>query len=164
MFFYLFKETLNRTNVEFNKKAIIERDLNTWLQKEVATKSDSSIIEQFDDLKEEGLDLMMHPISPNLYNEIDSIFNYLETEFKITQLLIDDEFKIELVLPGLLQKSNAQNNIVDTLIWEFGLSEFMNSDYYIYASSKINYKKRMIIAGIASLIILVLFLLRRNIK
>ena len=162
VFSYLFQETLNRANVEFNKKAIIERDLNTWLQREISTKSDSTIIELFDDLKEEGLDLMMHPINPKIYNEIDSIFNYLETEFRITQLLIDDEFEIRLYLPGILQESNYQNNNLDTLKWEFSLADFMNSDYKIYASSRINYKERIIIMGIISFIIMLILLFRRK--
>ena len=32
---------------------MIEKDLNAWLQREISTKTDSTIIEQFDDLKEE---------------------------------------------------------------------------------------------------------------
>ena len=55
---------------------------------------------------------MMHPINPSFYNEIDSIFNYLETEYQITQLLIDDEFQIKLYLPGILKKSNYQTKYI----------------------------------------------------
>ena len=162
VFFYLFQETLHRTRIEFNQKAIIGRELNTWLQKEIATKSDSTIFELFDDLKEEGLDLIMHPINPSFYNEIDSIFNYLETEYKITQLLIDDEFEVKLLLPGLLKKSNYQNKNLDTLKWNFELKDFMTSDYQIFASSKIAYKNRAIFAAILSLIIMIALFMKKR--
>ena len=76
IFFYLFQETLLRSEIEFNKKAIIQKELNTWLQQEVATKTDSMIFEYFDDLKEEGLDLIMHPINPNFYNDKAYFFTH----------------------------------------------------------------------------------------
>ena len=162
VFFYLFQETLNRTRIEFNQKAIIERELNTWLQKEIAVKSDSTIFEIFEDLKEEGLDLIMHPINPKFYKEIDSIFNYLETEYKTTQQLIDDEFEIKLSLPGILQESNYQNKNLDTLKWNFELKDFMNSDYEIYASSKITYRGRAIFTTILSLLILIILFIKKQ--
>ena len=71
-------------------------------------------------------------------------------------MLIDDEFEIKLSLPGILQKSNHQNDSVDTLIWIFTLKDFMNSDYKIYAYSTINYKGRAIFAGILSIIIIII--------
>jgi len=162
IFFYLFQETLHRTRIEFNQKAIIERELNTWLQQEIATKSDSTIFENFEDLKEDGLDLIMHPINPGFYEEIDSVFNYLETEYKTTQLLIDDEFEIKLTLPGLLQKSNHKSENSDTLKWVFELKDFMNSDYEIYASSKIVYKNRAIFAAALSMIILIILFIKNR--
>jgi len=162
VFFYLFQETLHRSKIEFNQKAIIERELNTWLQTEIATKNDSTIFESFDDLTEEGLDLIMHPINPSFYNDIDSIFNYLKTEYEITQLLIDDEFEIKLLLPGLLKKTNSQNINLDTLKWTFGLKNFMNTDYQIYASSKIVYKNRSIFVAILSLIIAIILFIKKR--
>ena len=162
IFFYLFQETIHRAGIEFNQKAIIQRELNTWLQKEIATKSDSTIFELFDDLTEEGLDLIMHPINPSFYNEIDSVFNYLKTEYEITKLLIDDEFEIKLTIPGLLEKSNHTSQITDTLKLNFDLKDFMNSDYEIYASSKITYKNRTILAIILSFIILLILLIKKR--
>ena len=162
IFFYLFQETIHRAGIEFNQKAIIQRELNTWLQKEIATKSDSTIFELFDDLTEEGLDLIMHPINPSFYNEIDSVFNYLKTEYEITKLLIDDEFEIKLTIPGLLEKSNHKSQIADTLKWNFDLKDFMSSDYEIHASSKITYNNRTILAIILSFIILLILLIKKR--
>ena len=162
VFFYLFQETLHRSQIEFNQKAIIQRELNTWLQQEVATKTDSTIFEYFDDLKEDGLDLMMHPINPNLYNEIDSIFNYLETEYQVTQKLIDDDFEIKITLPGILKTSNHKEKNLDTLKWIFNLNDFMNSDYEINAKSIITYKSRSIIAALLSFIILIILIIKKQ--
>lgn len=162
VFFYLFRETLQKSKIEFNQKAVLERELNTWLQKEIATKSDSTIFELFDDLKEEGLDLIMHPVNPKFYEEIDSIFNYLETEYKITQLLIDDEFEIKLTLPGILKDSNHEMKNLDTLKWNFELKDFMNSDYVIHASSKVTYNGRTIIAIILSLMMIILLFIKNR--
>ena len=163
IFFYLFEETLLRSQIEFNQKAIIQKELNTWLQQEVATKTDSTIFEYFDDLKEEGLDLIMHPVNPDFYNEIDSIFNYLEKEYEITQKLIDDDFEIKIILPGTLEKSNHKEQNSDTLKWSFDLKDFMNSDYQIHASSKIIYQQRSIIAALLSLIILIILIIKKRI-
>ena len=162
VFSYLFKETLHRTSIGFNQKGMIEKDLNAWLQREISTKTDSTIIEQFDDLKEECLDLMMHPINPSFYNEIDSIFNYLEQEYKTTQLLIDDEFEVKLYIPGILKMSNHEDNNADTLIWKFHLRDFMDTDYEIYVNSQIYYKERTIIALIISFIVALILLIKRR--
>ena len=159
---YIFKETLNRTNIEFNQKAIIGKDLDTWILREISTKSDSLIIQSFYDLKEEGLDLIMHPLNPIFYTEIDSTFNYLQQEYEITKSLIDDEFEIRLYLPGKLKESNHQDNSMDTLIWNFTLKDFMDKDYSIYATSGIYYKGRTIVTIVLSLLVLIILLFRRQ--
>ena len=161
VFSYLFTETINRSKIEFNQKGMVQRDINTWIQKNIASKNDSMIIELFPDLKEQGLDMLMHPLNPNLYNDIDSIFNYLEKEYEITQLLVDDDFEIQLSLPGELIQSNHTNIKGDTLIWNFSLNKFMNQDFKISASTQINYKNRLILAIILILIVGIGLLIRK---
>ena len=61
-----------------------------------------------------------------------------------------------------MKKTNSQNINLDTLKWTFGLKNFMNTDYQIYASSKIVYKNRAIFAAILSLIVAIILFIKKR--
>ena len=84
----------------------------------------------------------MQPSSPNLYSQMDSIFKLLEDELRITLDLDGDDFDFQLILPGILESTNANNIAGDTLSWSFDLTNFMNEDYVMSAKSTINHPDR----------------------
>jgi len=139
---YLLTETLNQADIEWNTRPIITAELHDWEKNELGLVSDSTLIEEIDYYKNMGLDIIMQPASPHLYNEMDSIFKSLEDELHITLDLIDDSFSFQLILPGNLEFSNTDSIAGDTLFWSFELQDYMNEDFVMQAHSKINYPGR----------------------
>jgi hypothetical protein len=139
---YLLTETHKRTDLEWNTRPIITAELNTWIEEELQAVSDSTLFEELDYYKNLGLDVIMQPAPPILYNEMDSIFKTLEDELRITLDLVDDSFEFQLILPGSLEFNNADSLAVDTLFWFLNLENYINEDYILIAESGINYPGR----------------------
>ena len=140
--FYLLTETLNQAEMEWNTRPIIAAELLNWKNNELEILSDSTLLEEIDYYKNIGLDIIMQPASPDLYNEMDSIFKSLEDELTITLDLIDDSFSFQLILPGILEYTNADSSASDTLFWSFELQDYMNENFVMRANSSINYPDR----------------------
>ena len=139
---YLLTETLNQAEMEWNTRPIIAAELLNWKNNELEILSDSILSEEIDYYKNIGLDIIMQPASPDLYNEMDSIFKSLEDELTITLDLIDDSFSFQLILPGILEYTNADSSASDTLFWSFELQDYMNENFVMRANSSINYPDR----------------------
>ena len=139
---YLLTETLNQAEMEWNTRPIIAAELLNWKNNELEILSDSTLLEEIDYYKNIGLDIIMQPASPDLYNEMDSIFKSLEDELTITLDLIDDSFLFQLILPGILEYTNADSSASDTLFWSFELKDYMNENIVMRANSNINYPDR----------------------
>ena len=139
---YLLTETLNQAEMEWNTRPIIAAELLNWKNNELEILSDSTLLEEIDYYKNIGLDIIMQPASPDLYNEMDSIFKSLEDELTITLDLIDDSFSFQLILPGILEYTNADSSASDTLFWSFELQDYMNENFVMRANSSINYPGR----------------------
>ena len=123
---YLLIETMNQSNIEWNTRPIITAELKNWFDTDLKEVNDSTLFEEMDYYKNLGLDIIMQPASPDLYNDMDSIFKTLEDELYITLDLIDDNFSFQLVLPGLLESTNADSLAGDTLFWSFYLEDYNN--------------------------------------
>ena len=139
---YLLTETLKRTDLEWNTRPIITAELNNWIEEELQSVGDSTLFEELDYYKNLGLDVIMQPVPPILYNEMDSIFKTLEDELEITLDLIDDSFEFQLILPGILEFNNADSLAGDTLFWSLNLDNYLSEDYILTAESGINYPGR----------------------
>ena len=139
---YLLTETLKRTDLEWNTRPIITTELNSWIEEELQSVGDSTLLEELDYYKNLGLDVIMQPAPPMLYNEMDSIFKTLEDELEITQDLFDDSFEFQLILPGILESNNADSLAGDTLFWSLNLENYLTEDYILTAESGISYPGR----------------------
>ena len=160
---YLLTETLKRTDLEWNTRPIITAELNNWIEEELFSVDDSTLFEELDYYKNLGLDIIMQPAPPILYNKMDSIFKTLEDELEITQGLFDDNFEFQLILPGILGSNNADSLAGDTLFWFLNLENYISDDYILTAESGINYPYRQK-WGTAISIILGLLLIGLRIK
>ncbi len=164
---YLLTETLIQAEIEWNTRPIITAELQDWRKNELEMLSDSTLLEEIDYYKNMGLDIIMQPASPHLYNEMDSIFKSLEDELTITLDLIDDNFSFQLILPGILEFTNADSSAGDTLFWSFELQDYMNGEFVMQSNSKINYPGRqkagLFIGFIAILLIWGLRIRRRRV-
>jgi len=119
--------------------------------------SDSTLIEEIDYYKNMGLDIIMQPVSPHLYNEMDSIFKSLEDELHITLDLIDDSFSFQLILPGDLEFFNADSIAGDTLFWSFEIQDYMNKNFVMQAYSRISHPSRQKAGLIIGFITIIIF-------
>ncbi|MBL7014190.1 MAG: hypothetical protein ISR83_07195 [Candidatus Marinimicrobia bacterium] len=96
-----------------------------------------------DELKVDRVLFLSRILAP--FKNVDSLFIIelahamvpLENKLENTIKLKDDQFKIRLTLPGVLQSTNATSISNDTLKWEFGLNEFLNDAYILEATSTI---------------------------
>jgi len=150
---YLLSETLLQTPLDWNSRPIIMAELNNWIINDLQSVNDSILYEELDYYKNMGLDVIMQPAPPDLYSEMDSIFKSLEDELIISMDLDGDNFNYKLILPGVLQTTNADSLAGDTLLWSFELRDYMNEDYMMAAESIIDYPARQK-AGIAFIILL----------
>ncbi len=155
---YLLMETMNQSDIEWNTRPIITAELNNWIDTDLQEVSDSTLFEEIDYYKNLGLDIIMQPASPDLYNEMDLIFKTIEDELHITIDLIDDDFSFQIILPGILESTNADSLAGDTLFWSFQLEDYMNGDYIMTAQSGISYPGRQKWGIIIMLILAVLFI------
>ncbi len=163
VFNYLFTETLGRTPLEFNQQGMVAIELNRWLNEDIASIPDSVLIDEFDELKEVGLDIMMQPVSPIHYDAMDSLFKQLEDEVRITLDLMDDEFEFSIVLPGKLVSTNAETTKGDTLFWVYSVEDFLSEDFVLLAQSEQTYPNRVkVVILLLAALILGLFIWRRN--
>ena len=105
---------------------------------------DSTLLLQFEEIKDEGLDILMQPISPEYYNYVDSLFTLLEDEAKITIDLMDDTFNIQAILPGEIISTNADTAFGDTPIWEITWADYYTNDVEFTATSKVVYPHRLL--------------------
>ena len=72
----------------------------------------------------------------------DAVDRYSK-EMDITGELKDDQFKFQIFLPGVIISTNADSVAGDTLLWTFGLKDFLNDDYILEAQSIVYSKKRI---------------------
>ena len=159
---YLLNETLIRSDIEWNTQPIITAELKEWLNTELQSVSDSTLLEEIDYYKNLGLDIIMQPAPPAIYNDMDSIFKTLEDELQITLDLIDDSFAFQLILPGILESTNADTLAGDTLFWSFEMEDYMNDDYTMMAFSSINYPGRQKAGFFIGFIVILLIIGVRN--
>ena len=155
---YLLTETMNQSDIEWNTRPIITSELKNWIDTDLQGVNDSILFEEMDYYKNLGLDIIMQPSSPAHYNDMDSIFKTLEDELYITLDLIDDNFSLQLILPGILESTNADSLAGDTLFWSFHIEDYMNDDYIFVASSEISYSARQKWGIIILLFLIIIFI------
>jgi len=84
-------------------------------------------------------------------------------EIRVTHALKDDHFQFSLVLPGMITKTNADSVKGDTLMWAFGLKDFLNDDKVIFSESVIYSQtqfQKLILFSILGICIFLIVLLK----
>jgi len=162
MFASLFIQTLDASNVGFNRYPIIKKNIETWINNTILSLEDSILFSNLNTYKKEGLDILKSNIINNK-NNIDSIFNFFEIEANTTLNLNDDLFSFRVILPGKLNNSNADSISINTLFWKLSVSDFLDTDKLIFANSYVIYQKRLMISFII-LVIMIIFFLKTVIK
>jgi hypothetical protein len=82
-------------------------------------------------------------------------------EMHITGQLRDDQFNFQIFLPGVVISTNADSIAGDTLLWTFGLKDFLNDDYILEAQSIVYSKKRIqfVIIAVTLLVLIIAVIL-----
>ncbi len=139
---YFFLETLQRSDVGFNREPILEKELERWLNENIVNLPDSVLLGKYDDLKQSGLTLLKQSLEKRYDAVMDSIFTSLEEEARITHDLADDEFEFRVIMPGEILDTNADTTRGDTMIWQVSLKNYLNGDYTLAAKSRVIYPWR----------------------
>ncbi len=109
------------------------------------------------------------PFAPDLprgyMDTLISAMKKYEDERQITADLKDDAWIYQVLMPGIVTKTNADSIFGDTLKWQFRLDDFINDDLIISAESIEYSVKRvqiLIISGFSIIIVFLTFWLKRK--
>jgi len=154
----LLEYTLSQINIEFNNKPILKKQIEIWIENQFSS-SDYEMVVDFLEF-ENRLKLLFNQIINNIpYNEQklnEESINLIKKDLTISIKLIDDFFDYKLVMPGLINYSNADTLIGDTLIWRISWDKYANHDFDIVAQSTINYDNRYIYILLLGIVLLLL--------
>jgi len=164
---FLFLETINQADLEFNKKGIYLNSLRNWdKQINVSKQLDDTLV----GIKVDRLFDILSKAEQYLYSivddesDLDSIkqmWYEIKFEILVTHLLLFNSFMVELNIPGNLIAHNADSTSNNSLYWNVDIDQFLNSNYKLYAKSKIYHKNRIIALVIITLVISILIIRRR---
>lgn len=120
--------------------------------------------------KQNFIDQMLKPFNNDLPQGYGTLLNKstdeYEEELRLTSNLQDDQFQYRVLMPGAVTSTNADTIINDTLMWSFGLQQYINDDYVIEAASIVYPPQRIqiaiLISAVLVLVILYLAYKRRN--
>lgn len=93
-----------------------------------------------------------------IFQEIEKRAKHLNTQLAATSDLDDDNFIIEVNLPGKVRSTNADSLSGSTLIWEFGGSDIADSTIFLSAVSTIYHFDYIYVGGAVVIIALILIL------
>lgn len=77
---------------------------------------------------------------------------------------LTDDYDNELLMPGLLTDTNAELLKGDTLSWDVDVIKFMDSDYVMFAESKVTNRWAYMLSGFIILIAVIIPFLRKRRK
>ena len=150
---YIFTQTINDANLDFNIYPIVNNEFNNWIISNVNNIEDSIIFNNFDQYIIDGKKVIESNIMHNKTN-LDSIIHIYKKEAEITINLIDDDFKFSLNIPNQIFSNNSDKVLNDILIWEFGLEEYLDKNKVLYA-----YSYRIIYLNTLIFLFLIIFIL-----
>ena len=149
---YFMTNSLDRSSVEFNFIPIYKKEVEKWIE-EISTLQIPSSTSYIDSVVALGRNFLGTLAGNRYRSELDSIYSLLYDELETSLDLIDDNFNIKLIVPGNIYYHNADTVISDTVLWNFGIDKFANSDFTFVAKSKIFYPYRALI--MCSILVLV---------
>ena len=163
---FLFLETVNQSDLEFNKKGIYLNSLRNWdKQINVSKQLDDTLIgikvNKLFDIISKAEEYLYSIVDQSDFNSIKQTWSKIKFEILVTHLLLFNSFMVELNIPGELIGHNADSTSNNSLYWSVDVDQFLNSNYRLYAKSKIYHKNRIIALAMIALIIGVLLIKRR---
>ena len=165
---FLFLETLNKSDIEFNKKAIYLNSLKNWDdQINISSQLDKALtgikVNKLFEILLNAEEYLYSLADKNDLPQIKKIWDEVEFEILITHLLLFNNFVVELNIPGTLISHNADSTFNNALYWNIDIDQFLNSDYTLHAKSKIYHKNRLLFV-ILLLISIGIFFIRSKMK
>ena len=154
----------------------LQEDSTTMLESILAERSENYIrgdvdrknvteLYSIDDADSIFVDDVLQPFLQHLTENYPAAYqnavNRYSKEMHITGQLQDDQFKFRIFLPGVIMSTNADSIAGDTLLWTFGLKDFLNDDYILEAQSIVYSKKRIqfLIIAVTLLVLIIAVIL-----
>lgn len=170
-FYYICSQALkdlqNDHITRINEK-MVER-INNHIRNTLARVSQKELFDELEN-KQTFINQMLKPFNNDLPQGYGTLLNKstdkYEEELRLTSNLQDDQFQYRVLMPGAVTSTNADTIINDTLMWSFGLQQYINDDYVIEAASIVYSPQRIqiaiLISAVLVLVILYLAYKRRN--
>ncbi len=122
-----------------NAKAIAEDYINQWSPNDDGESLLLGEIELWDSVGKPAMDRMVSALTfvgnTTFFADLEMLGDLLQWEFDITKDLEDDEFRVQITLPGIRFYHNADGKESGALIWEFSGEDFFDADVVIIARS-----------------------------
>ena len=168
---FLYIESINNSNIEFNQKAIYLNALKKWNEK---TELFALINTNKVGIDGEKLKKILNAAEQYLYEVIDDSYIYeikeiwrnLELEIYTTLFLLFNDFYIKVNMPNhsTYLHHNADSVYANTLLWNVDIDKFINGNFRIFAKSRIFYKTRFGLLLILLLIVSIFIVKNKYLK
>jgi len=169
----LYSETLRSVEIGFNHEQTYLGSIDAWSDE---VEPDTLIMDPEDNLSLievaiNNLNFIIDAAEKNLISKIDpqyvsdvqSMWIEKKADLYLSLILLFNDFKVEALMPGNVSTHNADESRGDTLVWSFNLSDFIEKDYVINASSRIVYKNR-VIGCLVIAAFMILWIIRKRYK
>ena len=150
----LYLETLQAVEIGFNHEQNYLGSIEDWSDE---VEPDTLIMNQDSDLSLieiaiNNLQFIVDAAEQNLISKIDPIYvDDVKTmwirkkaDLYLSLILLFNDFTVGATMPGDILANNATEVRGDSLLWNFNLSNFTESNFEISASSRVFYKNRLI--------------------
>ena len=86
--------------------------------------------------------------------------NQLDEEYE--NMILSDDYFNQLIMPGLLTDTNAEELKGDTLIWDVGSLKFLDADFVMFAESKVPNYWAYLVSGFVLIVALIIPFIRKK--
>ena len=169
----LYSETLRSVEIGFNHEQSYLGSIDAWSDE---VEPDTLIMDPEDNLSlievainnlnfiiDAAEENLISKIDPQYVSDVQSMWVEKKADLYLSLILLFNDFKVEALMPGNVSTHNADESRGDTLVWSFNLSDFIEKDYVINASSRIVYKNR-VIGCLMIAALMILWIIRKKYK
>lgn len=136
-------DTLSSTNYNDNFLEHLENHFKNYFSRIQYSQQSKELSQNTRSIIIDALQPFQSRLTPSFMDTLlQAVYPY-EREFETTINLYDDYFRVLAMLPGTITTTNADSVLKDTLIWNFSVSEVLNDDLVIQASSVIYFQTRI---------------------
>ena len=155
------EELIDSIAAVFKKHSLYDKSKMDFLRKRIFTQKEEnkSVLDNPDNLIKELESDFEIKASPSLKTDIEKIYKGLEKKFEEYANPSVSEFTSDVILPGLIVKSNASSIEGNDLTWKASSKYFTFTDFVMCAESRVANTWAIIVTGIIALVLLIVIII-----